>query len=340
MFSVTLFLSALSVATSAFLGSGAHPLDSVSGSATHVQFFINKRLLQMSAEGIVNGTNESMHDENTVWKRIAVDKKSDIVIRNVKNCRFLCINDCGYTYSATVPNKECLWTEAMNGHYSYYYRQLPKRKMYLGLNLEGKTRKIVLPVDDPVGKFASQTFTTIRHWTSAAPRGDVCETWDQVKGNLTIKPKNTCRSFSKTKVETQFELTNSIPLERDNKLNDEDVEYTNVLDESKEVVSAVKNETTENVNSTTSAEVNSTINVDSVYVSGSLNKNLYSFDNDPEIEVLVLSSPSIATTTKPGTADELVNNLLNKTKNVVVNNGTKTIRVNTYTFNNCNFINV
>ncbi|AWW14485.1 egf [Hyposidra talaca nucleopolyhedrovirus] len=318
------------------------------GTESKVQFFINNKLLRLNGDKMISASEIS--DAESVWQRFAI--KTEIVIRHVQSCRFMCINDCGIVYSASIPNKECLWTETMPDgvYYSYYYRKTGKRRMYFAINLEGKTRRIVLPDKQKIGKFAVQTSVTLRTWEAAEPRVS-CPPVLTFAANLTIKPKNTCRT-EKIKRQTKLETTNNIPdpmstveVERgDSNINsNDDVDYTNLLDDELVVVTMPTLDLREKKLTT-------------LFVSGAVDKNLYSVDNQPEIEVMIMNededqeeenkkekSSSVEIDNEfimdnESQTDKLVAELLKKTKNITVDQNSTFIQVNTFTFQNCNFV--
>nr|AKN91087.1 FGF [Buzura suppressaria nucleopolyhedrovirus] len=311
------------------LAEGASIYDTSIGTQSKVQFFINKKLLKINKDKVINATEVS--DVESVWQRFAF--KTEIVIRNVYSCRFMCINDCGYIYSASIPNKECLWTESMPDdiHYSYYYRKTGKRRMYLAINLEGKTRKVVLPEHENIGKFTAQTSVTLYKWDAVDPL-DMCNPVVTFTTKLSFKPKNNCQSEVK-KRRSSIEITNDIPEPMSTaevELYDEfmDVDYKS------DELALFSNEIT--AKPTT------------VYISAALNKNLYSVDTDPEVEVMVMKNEK-STEEKSNVAlkapandesqtDKLIAELLSKTKNISVNPNSTFIQVNTFTFQNCNFV--
>ncbi|QYC92668.1 Fibroblast growth factor [Trabala vishnou gigantina nucleopolyhedrovirus] len=179
------------------------------GTSKPVQLFMNTKFLTGWQDGKINGTVDldANVEANTVWQRFAV--KTQVLIRNVQNCYFTCINDCGYVYSTMLPNKECLLTEYLDdSHYTFFYRKTNKHKLYLALNVEGKTRKVSLPVKQkPSAKFITLIGASLSYWDKSKPDEAACQSLAYLQSKLNYKPPKTCKSYEKKKTSPRMILT-------------------------------------------------------------------------------------------------------------------------------------
>ncbi|QWO71668.1 fibroblast growth factor [Orgyia pseudotsugata single capsid nuclopolyhedrovirus] len=161
-------------------------------SSLPVQIVLNKKYLAGHVDGVINGSDDSTYD--TVWKRYAV-LSGRIVLKNVQNCLFACINDCGYVYSAKTPNAECIFEETLNAkHYSNFFRRNDNDTsptLFLAINAKGHTRRAVKLVGEPYTKFSAVAFGVVSKWLQVEPL-DLCAPMYTLKSKLYYKPRKNC----------------------------------------------------------------------------------------------------------------------------------------------------
>ncbi|ABI35778.1 fibroblast growth factor [Ectropis obliqua nucleopolyhedrovirus] len=188
------------------------------GTGNRVKLFVNKKFLLGNEDGTINATTliDKFHDD-IVWQRYSL--KGEIVIRNSKHCYFVCINDCGYVYSTNLPTRDCLFVEELNeSHYTYFYRKYKTSKMYLAVNLEGKTRRTVVDDVELLGKLTTPSaFTVIDHLTSAEDFAtEKCAEIQSVQSRINVSPKKMCkivkRRFKKENKIVGNEIPNDLTL--------------------------------------------------------------------------------------------------------------------------------
>ncbi|AAY84061.1 FGF [Chrysodeixis chalcites nucleopolyhedrovirus] len=180
------------------------------GTERLVQFFINHKYLHMHADGVINGSLDRFNNE-TVWRRIAVpipeettEKTTGILIQSASNCRYLCINECGYMYSAEIPTFECILQEKIEeSRYHLIYKDFNRRHAYLSLNLEGKFRRSVFKSKEPIGDAIIRTNVAIETWTGEKISNTCGEL---IRSKLNYRIRKTCRSALKKRL-----ISNEIP---------------------------------------------------------------------------------------------------------------------------------
>nr|ANS71038.1 fibroblast growth factor [Lymantria dispar multiple nucleopolyhedrovirus] len=161
-----------------------------------VQIGINRRLLTCFANGTVAGSDlDGAAIENTVWRRWAPNF-NEIVVQSLAACLFVCINDCGFVYSAATPNKECLFAEEMGeNRYTYLYRVHDRNRVYVAIGLDGKPRRVVVPVGQPLAHHAQPTSIIYREYNSSLPLNDRCpNNAKTLRASLAFKPKKICKN--------------------------------------------------------------------------------------------------------------------------------------------------
>ncbi|ABF47459.1 fibroblast growth factor [Clanis bilineata nucleopolyhedrovirus] len=162
-------------------------------SSRQIQIHMNGQFLAITSNGVINATDNA-HDVSTVWQRHAVNTSS-ILLRSVSYCWFLCINECGYTYTTRVPIAECIWVEKFEDsqHYTYIYRPMTDKKLYLALNNQGKTRRIVLSNNETLGKYADYTASVYSDWNQLlSVDGSLCPSVKTMRMKLNYHPDKKC----------------------------------------------------------------------------------------------------------------------------------------------------
>jgi Fibroblast growth factor len=96
--------------------------------------YVNHRYLQMDKNGKVNGTDKV--NDNSLWQIIA-HKSSKNLIRSVRYCKVLCINECGNTYTSEIPTSECLLT-IIDKNFQYLTKEFNNKRSFLMLSNKGK----------------------------------------------------------------------------------------------------------------------------------------------------------------------------------------------------------
>ncbi|ACO53563.1 fgf [Euproctis pseudoconspersa nucleopolyhedrovirus] len=121
--------------------------------SSFVQLHSHNRYLAI-VDNDLQGTLAYSWEPNTVWLREIHNFKSSF--RNAQNCSFLCMDDCGYAYLNSTPNRQCLFTES-SGHnisisnggvkrrLSLYRRTSNRLRLYLAADFDGVVRRVVLP---------------------------------------------------------------------------------------------------------------------------------------------------------------------------------------------------
>ncbi|AAM09159.1 FGF [Mamestra configurata nucleopolyhedrovirus A] len=159
------------------------------GTQKNVQIFINHHLLRMNLDGIVNGTQTGESSE-TVWHRIS--QSDGILLRSSLYCNYACINECGYGYSALIPNNECLWTEQYDEHnYRFINKKFGNRTAYLSINLEGKLKRTVLLRKETLGNKFEQSHVTLKDYDGEA-LNVTCKPVNYKK--ISYQPIKTCKN--------------------------------------------------------------------------------------------------------------------------------------------------
>lgn len=164
--SLTLLLATLASSLPIETSSAAAPppviLPVKEGTQKHVYLFLNHWFLQTNNDSSINGsdTNES---NQTLWHRIAVSQGT--LLRSSTHCSYLCINECGYAYSAMLPNSECLWSEVYDlDNYRFIFKQFGNRTAYLAVNSSGKLKRIVLLKKEKLLSAVEQTHVLVKEY--------------------------------------------------------------------------------------------------------------------------------------------------------------------------------
>ncbi|QHB21780.1 fgf [Artaxa digramma nucleopolyhedrovirus] len=295
-----------------------------------IQLYINDKYLAIGADNAVKTADAYAWDPHTMWHSEIYNYKT--ILRNVQNCMFLCINDCGYLYTNRVPNKQCLFTKYnVEGdgqdkleRVTLYRRASNKLKLYLAADSEGRIRRIALP---STNKFSIDnaaitnlvSFTKIVvsapqmiHWSCSAP--------DMAYVNR--RPSNPCRQ-------------DFMPLTTNNNVLPSDAQNLYEQNES------------DNNN-----------NRDNNLVSGMVNKNLYMLGNEEEMQIFLMPSsthlPPLTTQSSVFTTlntnrrdaddyntdiDRIIANHLDKTtaslSQASAENNNSYVFVTKYSFDNC-----
>lgn len=179
------------------------------GTQKDVRIFVNHHFLQMNLDGLVNGSQTSDSGQ-TVWRRIA--QSDGILLRSSLYCNYLCINECGYAYSALLPNNECLWTE----HYDVYnnrfiFKKFGNRTAYLSVNLLGKLKRTVLLKKENLETNIEQSHIMVKQYNGPA-LNVTCKAVNLKK--IDYKPIKTCKNpprMKKMKDKHEIENVTVIP---------------------------------------------------------------------------------------------------------------------------------
>ncbi|ACI28747.1 agip45 [Agrotis ipsilon multiple nucleopolyhedrovirus] len=166
------------------------PLPLREGSQKHVHLYMNHWFLQMNGDGSINGSGT--HESNqTLWHRIALGE-GEVLLRSSEYCNYLCINECGYEYSAMVPNSECVWSEVYDtDHYRFVYKKFGNRTAYLSLNVLGKLKRVVLLKKETLGSSVEQCHVMVKEYEGGA----FDKTCKPVSTNkLSYVPAKTCKN--------------------------------------------------------------------------------------------------------------------------------------------------
>jgi hypothetical protein len=135
------------------------------GTENSIQLRINHMMLQIDADGNVNGTDYASKN-STLFRRHAT--ANGTLIRSSSSCHFLCMNSCGYVYTAKVPNSECLFVEDfdVDSHYTNLYRLLnDKKRAYVALNKVGRMRRLIVSNNRTVKVNLRDTMSiTVKLW--------------------------------------------------------------------------------------------------------------------------------------------------------------------------------
>nr|UWK31559.1 fgf [Spodoptera exigua multiple nucleopolyhedrovirus] len=133
------------------------------GTQNHVHIFLNHYFLQMNADGVVDGALTDASNQ-TIWHRIA-RPDGMMLLRSSIYCTYLCVNECGYGYSALLPNGECLWSEIYDDFNNRFIvkRFENNRTAYLALNAAGKLKRVVLLKKEKLMDAFEQTHVFIKN---------------------------------------------------------------------------------------------------------------------------------------------------------------------------------
>ncbi|AUF81635.1 fibroblast growth factor [Malacosoma neustria nucleopolyhedrovirus] len=192
-----------------------------------IQIRINHMMLQIDANGNVNGTDYATKN-STLFRRHAT--ANGTLIRSSSNCYFLCMNSCGYVYTSKVPNSECLFVEDFNidSHYSNLYRLFnDKKKGYVALNKVGKMRRLVVSNNRTVRAGLRETILiTIKLWekhdenVTCIPFND-----KRMTKKLHYTPEKKCTDPAATTAATNIDISKKRMAENDLPDKD-DFDYT------------------------------------------------------------------------------------------------------------------
>ena len=110
--------------------------------AKHIRISMNDNHLEMTSNGTVRGTFREPSNQ-AVWHRI--DRpEGEFLLRSSVYCKYLCINECGYVYSAILPNSECLWSEMKNDAISrFFVKNFGNDTAYLAIDIRGRPQRVI-----------------------------------------------------------------------------------------------------------------------------------------------------------------------------------------------------
>ncbi|ADB84379.1 fibroblast growth factor [Apocheima cinerarium nucleopolyhedrovirus] len=337
MFSTVLILFVTSIFSTVYsipLNSDTSELDAITGTSKHIKIYMGNKWLTGHSDGIINGTSDGTSADNIdhglVWHRFA--HNLNILLRNAEYCYYLCINDCGHVYSATVPNKQCLLTEEMSGGYTYFQRKMPKQSMYVAINIGNKMRNSIKFEGEPM-TFANKASSILTRISDYKSPSEECAPLN--KSKLNYKPKNKC-AITARKIDPKI-MSNEIPNpESADSVDTIGTIYTTITGYE---INKINNETAE-IDKKNETDINET-------VLGSVDENLYSVDTEPIVEVVLLPSTENKTNEiKPTTEssvnniDKIVKDLLNKPNVTVVDTNNNYTVFNFFRFSNCVFVKV
>ncbi|AUV65284.1 FGF [Alphabaculovirus myunipunctae] len=158
------------------------------GTRNHVHIFINHHYVNMNANGTIDAV-QLAESNSTIWHRIAIN--DTILLRSSVHCTYMCINECGYTYTAKVPNHECLWYERYDdANYRFIYKKFDNRTAYLAVNIAGKLKRVVLLRRETLQDNIDSAHVTIQAIT--APLTYECQATNTTK--LLFRPVKTCKN--------------------------------------------------------------------------------------------------------------------------------------------------
>ncbi|ACH88567.1 fibroblast growth factor [Helicoverpa armigera multiple nucleopolyhedrovirus] len=173
------------------------------GSQNNVRIFINHHFLRMNLDKTVNGSQVGDSNE-TVWHRVA--HSDGVLLRSSLYCNYVCINECGYGYSALIPNNECLWTEHYDdNHYRFIYKKFGNRTAYLAVNLEGKLKRTVLLRKETLGDNLQQSHVLLKDYDGET-LNVTCQPVNYKK--IDIQPLKTCKNPPRHKKGLKREVEN------------------------------------------------------------------------------------------------------------------------------------
>lgn len=162
------------------------------GTQNHVHIFLNHYFLQMNADGVVDGSPTDLSNQ-TLWHRIA-RPEGMMLLRSSLYCTYLCVNECGYGYSALLPNGECLWSEIYDDFDNrFIVKQFENnRTAYLALNTAGKLKRVVLLKKEKLMDAFEQTHVFIKNPVIESNFTDSCNPLNTKK--LSYMPPKTCKN--------------------------------------------------------------------------------------------------------------------------------------------------
>lgn len=155
-----------------------------------IQIVMRHRYLSVARNGTVWGITNST-DSHSVFYR--VPHYMNHLLKAAQTCRYICVNQCGYVYTAIVPNSECLWsTEIKETAYVMYKQFDSNTRAYLALNREGKPRNVLVNssgVHRPLEP-SSVKLTTL-DWKHASITHK-CVVSPNINEKLAYKPRKIC----------------------------------------------------------------------------------------------------------------------------------------------------
>ncbi|ACI47408.1 FGF [Spodoptera litura nucleopolyhedrovirus II] len=163
------------------------------GTQNHVHIYLNHYLLQMNANGTVDGAFDAVPSNQTLWHRIA-RPHGLLLLRSSRYCNYLCINECGYGYTALLPNSECLWSEIYDEFNNrFIVKQFENnRTAYLALNTAGKLKRVVLLKKEKLMDAYEQAHVFIKNPTTESNFTESCNPLNTKK--LSYTPPKTCKN--------------------------------------------------------------------------------------------------------------------------------------------------
>ncbi|AAR28910.1 fgf [Leucania separata nucleopolyhedrovirus] len=120
----------------------------VKGTRSKITIFIKHLYLAIDANDNTTliGTTDASSVYN-VFHRVSLSSKHLLLVNSI-TCKCVCINSCGYVYTASVPNKDCELTESVTSSYhNCYYKERydtngTETRSYLAMNRLGHTKRI------------------------------------------------------------------------------------------------------------------------------------------------------------------------------------------------------
>lgn len=123
--------------------------DLITGTERKFVMYINNYHLQISPNGIVNGT-----DDKTKYTMIQkkAEKQGTIKFIGIATCLYLCMNSCGYLYGSLNETKNCIFYENIDDNYYNTYASVRwsnnQRMLFLGLDNEGNPKVNILKLNN------------------------------------------------------------------------------------------------------------------------------------------------------------------------------------------------
>lgn len=117
----------------------------IAGSSRKIRMYVKNAYLRLGADGQVSGVQDDTSPE-TVLQRSSVTV-GRVKIQGVTTCMYLCMDACGQPYASKEFYDECVFNEMIEeNHYNSYSSAKysnPRRTLYLGLNKQGKARRVI-----------------------------------------------------------------------------------------------------------------------------------------------------------------------------------------------------
>lgn len=142
-------------------------LDSITGTRTPVELFVNKQFIEILPNGTISGNADGSTNYTLIIRESF--NKALIILQNPLTCMYVCMDRCGFSYGAKVFSKDCLFTEIMEeNNYNTYSRVYNRKRSFLALDNHGHPRRTQLRIGRPLLRMTPYVLTLLKRPTNAS----------------------------------------------------------------------------------------------------------------------------------------------------------------------------